>query len=191
VSEEGLAGDSIGRRAGFAWAPDQGAARRAHGQVPRAAAARGVERDHRPPPARRARRGAGLIQLSLRGKLQQKPAETLNAWGEEFVKIATRLKAARVTASSKVLEEQRAEAERRLTAAERAYEQFRVGTITLPSDAMSIQQGGGIAAVRNDPVMDNYAASKYQLEALRRDRVALERVRGTAPARQRAQWRRC
>jgi hypothetical protein len=178
VSEEGMAGDSIGRRAGFAWAPTK--AQLGERTVKfRVRQPREVSNDII---ARRLNvglaEGAGLIQLSLRGKLQQKPAETLNAWGEEFVKIATRLKAARVTASSKVLEEQRAEAERRLTAAERAYEQFRVGTITLPSDAMSIQPGlGGGAAVRNDPAVDNYTSSKYALEALRRDRVAIERVR--------------
>jgi hypothetical protein len=36
--------------------------------------------------------------------------------------------------------------------------------------------------VRSDPAVDNYTTSKYQLEALRRDRVQLENViRSVAP----------
>jgi len=177
VNEEGIAGDSIGRRAGFAWAPSKAllGERSIKFQVrqPREVSNEIVGRRLQIGLAE----GEGLIQMRLNGKLTQKPAETLNAWGEEFVKIAKQLKAARVTASSKVLEQQRADAQKQLEDAERKYEQFRVSTIALPSDAMSIQGGGGMSTVRNDPVMDNFTSSKYALEALRRDRVQLERVR--------------
>ncbi len=177
VSEEGIVGDSIGRRAGFAWAPTKALLGertikfrvRQPREVSNDIIGRRLGIGLAP--------GGGLIQMRLSGKLQQKPAETLNVWGEEFVKIATQLKAARVTASSKVLSEQRAEAERRLADAERAFEQYRVATIALPSDALAIQGGGGAGAFRNDPVMDNFTSSKYALEALRRERVQLEGVR--------------
>ena len=178
VTEEGIVGDSIGRRAGFAWAPSKALLGERTVKF-RVRQPREVSNDII---GRRLSvglaEGAGLIQMRLSGKQQQKPAETLNAWGEEFVKIATRLKAARVTASSKVLAEQRAEADRRLSDAERKYEQFRVQTIALPSDALAIQGGGVVSAFRNDPVMDNYTSSKIALEGLRRERVQLERVRG-------------
>jgi capsular exopolysaccharide synthesis family protein len=177
VSEEGIVGDSIGRRAGFAWAPTKA-------QLGERTIKFRVRQPREVSNEILGRRisvwlaeGKGLIQMQLTGKAQQRPAETLNAWGEEFVKVATQLKAARVTASSKVLNEQRAEAERRLADAERKYERFRVATISLPSDAMAIQGAGLPGAFRNDPVMDNYTSSKIALEALRRERTQLEGVR--------------
>jgi capsular exopolysaccharide synthesis family protein len=182
VNEEGIVGDSIGRRAGFAWAPSKALLGERTVKF-RVRQPREVSNDIL---TRRLQvglaEGANLIVMRLSGTLQQRPAETLNAWGEQFVRIGTDLKAAKVSASSKVLSEQRADAERRLAAAERAYAEFRVSAITQPSEAMAVQPGaatgavGGAAVVRNDPAVDNYTTSKYQLEALRRDRAQLDAV---------------
>jgi uncharacterized protein involved in exopolysaccharide biosynthesis len=177
----GIVGDSIGRRAGFAWAPNKALLGERTIKF-RVRQPREVSNDILGRLQVYLAEGANLIVMRLSGKVQQRPAETLNAWGEQFVRIATDLKAAKVTASSKVLAEQRADAERRLSSAERAYEQFRVSTITQPSEAMAIAPGaamGGVPMVRTDPAVENYTTSKYQLEALRRDRSQLEGVART------------
>jgi capsular exopolysaccharide synthesis family protein len=178
VSEEGVVGDSIGRRAGFAWAPTK--AQLGERTIKfRVRQPREVSNDII---GRRLQvalaEGANLIVMRLSGTAQQKPAQTLNAWGDVFVKIATALKAAKVTASTKVLEQQRSQAERTLAEKEQAFERFRVGTITLPSEALAIGSGP-TSTVRNDPAVDNYTASKYQLEALSRERQQLEAVART------------
>ena len=177
VSEEGIAGDSIGRRAGFAWRPTK--AQLGERTIKfRVRQPREVSNDII---GRRLAvglaEGANLIVMRLAGTAQQRPAETLNAWGDEFVKIATELKAAKVKASTEVLAQQRDQAAKTLSEKERAFEQYRVQTINLPSDALAIGPGTG-GAVRNDPALDNYTASKYQLEDVSRQRQQLANVRG-------------
>lgn len=177
VSEQGVVGDSIGRTAGFAWAPGRGALGtdrtiKFRVRQPREASI-GVLSRLRVELAK----GSNLIFLGLTGSAAQKPAETLNAWNEQFIRIATDLKTSRVGQQSRALEEQRATAERDLAAKEQAYERFRVRTIDQPSEALAIQQGPGAPqTVRNDPLVDNYNASKYQLEAVARQREQLQRV---------------
>lgn len=176
VNEQGVVGDSIGRPAGFGWAPSRavlGTDRKVAFRVrqPREASNNILSRL-----AVGLAQGSSLISLQLRGTAEQKPAETLNAWNEQFLRIATDIKKEKVATSSRALATQRSDAERALADAERKYEDFRVKTIALPSDALAVQGGGAGAMVRNDPAIDNYTANKYALEALRRDRVQLEQV---------------
>ena len=177
VSEEGVVGDSIGRRAGFVWRPSKAQLGERTIEF-RVRQPREVSNDII---ARRLKvglaEGANLIVMQLSGTAQQRPAETLNAWGDEFVKIATELKAAKVKASTEVLAQQRDQASKTLAEKERAFEQYRVQTINLPSDALAIGPGTG-GGVRNDPALDNYTTSKYQLEDISRQRQQLAGVRG-------------
>lgn len=180
VSEQGVVGDSVGRTAGFAWVPSRaalGADRTIAFRVrqPREASVSALSRLRVG-----LAEGSNLIFLRFTGSAAQKPAETLNAWDDQFIRIAADIKTAKVAQSSRALAEQRADAERNLADKERAFEQYRVQTAGLPSDALAIQQGpGGVAAVRNDPVLDNYTQSKYQLEFVRRQREQLQRVAAT------------
>ncbi len=176
VNEQGVVGDSVGRSVGFTWVPNRallGTDRKVKFVVrqPREASNNVLSRL-----GVGLNLGSNLIFLTLRGTAEQKPAETLNAWNEQFIRIATDIKEEKVSTSSRALAEQRTDAERTLADAERKYEQYRVQTIALPSDALAIQGGGGVPVVRNDPVMDNYTQSKFALEALSRDRRQLEAV---------------
>ena len=178
VSEQVVAGDSIGRTAGFAWVPSAarlGRNRKVEFVVrqPREASVDILRRL-----SIRLAKGSNLIFMSLTGTAQQKPAETLNAWNAQFIRIATDLKTARSTQSSKALASQRDTAARRLAEIEQEYTQFRVSTATLPSEALAIGAGAGSTG-QSDPALSNYTASKYQLEALSRDRRQLETVAGT------------
>mgnify|MGYP002777912911 FL=1 len=176
VNEQGIVGDSIGRTAGFAWRPSRralGADRKVEFTVrtPRETSVEvlGRLRDN-------FERGSNIITLTLTGTAQQKPAETLNAWGEQFVRIATEIKTERVSQFSRILNQQRADAAEKLTAAERAYQQFRVATIALPNEGVSVRPGLGGVEVRSDPALDNYFQKKYDLDNVRTARQAVERV---------------
>ena len=182
INETGTVGDSIGRTAGFAWQPS----RRVLGADREVAFTVKTPRETSVEVIGRMRvglqRGSNMIVMQLTGTAQQKPAETLNAWGEQFVRIATDLKTARVAQFGKILTAQRADAERRLADAERAYQQFRVNTIALPTD---LPAGGRVSAGQTgDPIIvQTYYSQKSQLDAVRRDRQALERAAaGIGPA---------
>jgi capsular exopolysaccharide synthesis family protein len=176
VNENGIVGDSVGRTAGFAWRPS----RRALGtdrtvdftvRTPRETSVEVLQRLRV-----KIERGSNIITFNLTGTPQQKPAETLNAWGDQFVRIATEIKTARVAQFSRILNTQRADAAEKLTAAERAYQQFRVATIALPNEGVSVRPGAAGVEVRSDPALDNYFQKKYELDNIRTAREQVERL---------------
>jgi polysaccharide biosynthesis transport protein len=177
VNESGIVGDSIGRTAGFAWRPSKatlGSERTVKFTVktPRETAYE-IVRDRL---IVRLNRGSNLIVLRLTGRVQDKPAETLNAWGEQFVRIATDLKTRRLTQFSKILNAQRQESADRLMSAERDLQQFRVAAITQPSEGTPVRPGNDGIELSRDPVLENYFSQKILSGNLRRDREQLERV---------------
>lgn len=175
INEQGVVGDSIGRAAGFLWQPTKTSlggrsSIKFSVKTPRETSVSLLRRLDV-----ELKQGSNLIQMRLTGTPQQKPAETLNAWGEQFVQIASDLKTARMAQATRVLSQQRAEADEQLRSAERAYQQFRVQTIALPSEGTPIKPGlNGIEL--KDPVTDTYFERKFELETMTRDRVALERA---------------
>jgi polysaccharide biosynthesis transport protein len=176
INETGIVGDSIGRTAGFAWRPSRTVLGRDRTikftvRTPRETS---VEISRRMGIG--LARGSNIIILQLRGTVQQKPAETLNAWGEQFVRIATDLKNTQTTQFSRILNAQRSEAAERLTRAERDLQSFRVQAITKPSEGTPTAPGGGGLEIQHDPVLNNYFVRKLELDNMKRDREALERV---------------
>jgi len=177
INESGIVGDSIGRTAGFAWRPSKAALGTERTvkftvKTPRETAV-DIVRNHL---SVRLNRGSNLILLRLTGRVQDKPAETLNAWGEQFVRIATDLKTRRLSQFSKILNAQRQEAADRLMSAERELQQFRVAAITQPSEGTPIKPGNDGIELSRDPVLENYFQQKIVSGNLRRDREQLERV---------------
>lgn len=176
INETGVVGDSIGRqRAGFLWRPSKavlGDSRTIEFRVrtPRETSNGILQRLDV-----QLAQGSNLILLGLSGTPQQKPAETLNAWGEQFVRIAADLKTARLSQFVRILSAQRAEAEQRLRAAEMALTQFRVNTVALPSEGLAMKPGLSGIAMR-EPVFDQYFKDRYDLQTVQRDRQALERA---------------
>ena len=87
VNESGILGDSIGRTAGFGWRPTKsvfGGDRTVKFTVrtPRETSVEVMKRLNIG-----LVRGSNIIVLRLTGTVTDKPAETLNAWGEQFVRI--------------------------------------------------------------------------------------------------------
>lgn len=170
--ERGSAGDSIGRKVGFRWAPPVAAL------VPD----RTIEFDVTTPREAslelRERMGAFLgedgafIQLSLRGPHPQQTAATLNTWMEEFVKVATDFRKAELGQFASDLATQLDTAELSLKQKEQAFLSYRAGSITQPSENAMTAVG---LEVQN-PVLGGYTAQKVELERLSRELAQMRRT---------------
>jgi polysaccharide biosynthesis transport protein len=180
VIEQGALGDSVGRRVGFLWQPtarDLPAGKSVVFEVvnPRDASLKLATslRASRP-------QNTNFLNISLRGKDPQLTARALNAWIEEFVRVAADLKKQNLVEFAKILDGQLQYSEQSLANAERALETFKVNTITLPQEGLAMAPGG--LQITQDPVMQSFFAQKTAYDDLHRDRATLESlVRGPRP----------
>jgi capsular exopolysaccharide synthesis family protein len=173
VLEQGAVGDSIGRSLGFLWKPSPatlGKGRTISFTVanPRSVAASLTNRIEVTPQPR-----SSFLKLSLTGRSPQRTASILNAVMIEFVNTAVDLKRRNLTETAKTLEDQLEAARDALGAAESKLESFRTSTITLPSEQLAMTPNG-VTGTTSNPVSNNYFDQKFQLEAVQRDRQALE-----------------
>lgn len=171
--ETGALGDSIGRTLGFGWAPAADLFARRRSLVfwvttPRNASVTLLSKLHTSLPD-----DGQFLKISITGSDGQRSANALNAWAEQFVASSGDLKKRHLVEFKKILSDQLSTAEHELRAAEIQLEQFRVNTITLPSDGAPV--AGGVQATR-DPVIANYFQQKQTLSDVRNERIALEQL---------------
>lgn len=174
--ERGRVGDRVGEPLGFDWRPPMGllpAGRVIDFAVvhPRDAAV-ALGNDLR---ATLAREG-NFMQLSLTDIDPEFASNTLNAVMDRYVTVAAEIKRAQLDQLTAVLADQRMVAEANLRDAEIALEQFRVQTVTLPSD-----RGAPVAAgltITTDPVMSRFFELQIELDQYRNDREAIDRILG-------------
>jgi capsular exopolysaccharide synthesis family protein len=169
--QQGAVGDSIGQAFGFRWAPRAEA-------LP---AGRDVWFTVRP--LRDAAKGLGdalsvtmdpdgnFLRLSLTGASPVAVANTINAVAGQYVAIAAELKRVKLSEVAKLLSDQLGAADGDLRRAERAFEAFRVRTITMAPDLGSASAPSGKPSAYGD-----FFALKLERDQLRRDREAIVRV---------------
>jgi tyrosine-protein kinase Etk/Wzc len=170
IVETALVGGAVGAPLGFVWTPPASEARAGRAaafsvQTPRHAAVLlrnrlGVD----------LRENSSLMQLRLGGDDPARTATIMNTLIDEFVTVAADLKKRNLAEFAATLQRQLMYAERELRDAEIALENFRVSTITLPSEGGPV--AGGIEMTR-DPVFASYFSQKAQADDLRRDRELL------------------
>mgnify|MGYP001040829046 CR=1 FL=1 len=115
-----------------------------------------------------------FIRVSYSGRDPERITDILNGILEQHIDVAAELKRGRLDEAQAVLEEQLVYAQDLLTSAERALENFRVRTITLPSgEATPIAPG---LEITRDPVMTNFFDMQMELESVRRDRSRLQSI---------------
>jgi capsular exopolysaccharide synthesis family protein len=170
IVETAPTGGAIGQRLGFLWTPptsELGSGRTAEFSVrtPRHAA---IELRSQLVP--NLRENSSLMRLRLRGSDPVRLASTMNTLIDEFVVVAADLKKRNLVEFAATLQRQLMYAERELRDAEIALENFRVSTITLPSEGGPV--AGGVEMTR-DPVFASYFSQKSQADDLRRDRELL------------------
>lgn len=182
--ERGAVGDSIGRKAGFLWQPPTALLRA--GQTvefsvvrPTTAAADIARRIEGNLPER-----SSTLRLQLTGSDPVRAATTMNALLQEFVQVSTDLKRANYVEVVKTIDDQMQRADSIYKARQQAYENFRVHTITLPSEGGPLPAGadpggggaGGNPMTSRDPVADNFLQLKLQQQTIQQDEQALQQV---------------
>ncbi|MEO8560565.1 MAG: polysaccharide biosynthesis tyrosine autokinase [bacterium] len=180
VVDTGSVGDSIGRPAGFRWAPQPELL------TPRRVSAFNVmtPRDAsialllklNPPPMLQP--NGNFMTITLVGDDAVEAAGTLNTWIEEFVSTATMLKRKNVSAYSRQLEDQLQFSGDELRKTEVALETFRTRTITMPNENFSRTPG---SIETRSPVMQEFFAKRSEFDAIRRDREALAKALTAGP----------
>jgi succinoglycan biosynthesis transport protein ExoP len=175
VVQRGRVGDSIGPDLGLVWVPPAQALQ--PGQTipftvspPRDAALRlqqelSVQLNER---------GANFLALRLQGTSPGLVATTVNKVAEGFVDTAKALTNAKSRELVRTLRAQLDEADARLRAADVALEEFRIRTITLPSERAS-PVTPGLAETRSS-VMENFTSMRFEFDGLQQDREAITRA---------------
>jgi len=119
-------------------------------------------------------RAGNFIRLTLSGPNPEKIASILNAVMDRHVTIAAELKRNKLDQTLIVLEEQLTQAEAQLQRSERSLEEFRVSTISLPTDqSMPIAPG---LQITRDPTFGNFFDMRVRLDELQQDRRRLQAV---------------
>jgi capsular exopolysaccharide synthesis family protein len=169
--QRGTLGDSIGQPLGFRWAPSA------------AVLPPGSDVAFTIRPLREAAKGLGedltvtmdpdgnFLALSLTGEDPARVASTVNAVARRYVAVATELKRVKLSEVAKLLSDQLGAADADLHRAERAFETFRVRTITLSPDLGVASAPPGKASGYGD-----FFNLKVERDQLRRDREAIEHV---------------
>jgi len=171
--DQGKLGEPIGEELGYVWQPPAGAF--PAGEVvrfsvltPRDAALR-LSEDL----VTSMDMGGAFLRLSLEGVNPRRISGILNSIMDRHVALAAQLKRAKLDETQVILEEQLRYTELELAQAERDLEEFRITTISLPTDRTAIAAG---LQVTRDPVFDNFFDLRVQLEQIRRDHDRLREV---------------
>jgi tyrosine-protein kinase Etk/Wzc len=178
--ESGAVGDSIGRSVGFLWQPEAG--RFTPGSsvgftviTPRdAAVILGRELVVAPISF-----NSNLMRLSMSGDRPVLLAAKMNTLLDQFVLMAQRISRENLTAIASTVEEQMRSSAARLMAAERSLQNFKVRSITLPSENTTVSAGTQMAT---NPVFDKFFRDNVSHKAVLRDRQALQSVFNSADA---------
>jgi tyrosine-protein kinase Etk/Wzc len=173
IIERGVAGDSIGRKIGFRWAPDArlltpGRITSFSVSTPRSASMRLLSAVGVSIPEGGQSEGGRFFTVKLSGSDPRRTAITLNTWVEQFVNTADELKKRHLLEFKSILSDQLGVTEGQLQSAEAQLERFRVSTITLPS--------GGTPTNVSAQATTGYFLLKDQLSQLQSDRIALEQM---------------
>jgi capsular exopolysaccharide synthesis family protein len=178
-SDAGVPGDSIGRSVGLRWRPAPSTLAQFAGHkvrftvsTPRETSVDLMTRLNARLPER-----SNFLWLTLQDPNPELAARTLNTWVNEYVKVAGDLKKKNLVEFSSILDGQLQFAEMSLKNAEAALENFRVHTITLPSENGPV--AAGVTDTR-DPALKAYFDKKIDYDNLRHDREALEKVLASA-----------
>jgi capsular exopolysaccharide synthesis family protein len=117
-----------------------------------------------------------FLRVAVEGDDPRRITDVVNSVVERYVDVAAELKRAQLDELTEILEEQLTYAEDNLRQAELELENFKVQTISLPSEP-SAPVAAGLEQTR-DPVFSNFFNLKVQQEEIRQDQVAIERALG-------------
>lgn len=171
VLERGRLGEAIGESLGYDWWPAAGSF--AAGDVVPFSVRR--PRDASRGLASRLRtlmdRDGNFLEIYYTDTSAERAARIVNALMARHVAVSEDIKHLRLRERLVILEEQLRNAETELLAAEQAYQEFRVNTITLPSDGRGAVVRG-LQATTN-PVFDSFFQNRIRQEEIAETRARL------------------
>ena len=172
--DRAVVGQSLGEGLGFSWVPPDDILSPASTLQFRVNRPRDMARQLAQTLQVRIDQQGTFLQFSLAGTDPERITQTVNAVVQRFESVSEELKRAQLDELTAILEEQLAYAEENLRTAELELENFKVQTISLPSE-----QGSPVAAgiqQTQDPAFRNFFDLRLEQEELRRDRRAIERA---------------
>lgn len=113
------------------------------------------------------------LQLSLTGASPERTARILEVWVREFTETAGELKQAKLREQANIQMDNLRIAEEALTQSSRSLEEFKVGTITLPSEGTTVAAG---VEETQGTVLGNFFGDRQRLEDVRNVRENIERI---------------
>ncbi len=177
LQESGAAGDSIGnKKMGFRWQPGASVLANYAGRDVsfKVATPRETSLDLMKRLTPRLPEKTNIISLTYTDPDAAVAERTLNAYVDEYVSVAKDLKQQQSIELAKIVGDQLQTSEVQLRDAERALESFKVQTITLPSEGGAPIPGG--LEVTRDPAITSFFTKRIELDNIRQDRIALEKV---------------
>jgi len=175
IVEQGTLGSPIGAELGFRWTPPAGAFPADEAVPFRVMTPRDAASDLSSRLVTNMTQNGNFLAISLSGVDPDLIASILNSLMDRHIAVAAELKRSQLDEQSAILEEQLRYTEAELAQAERDLEEFRIQTISLPSDRSSAIAAG--LQVTRDPVFQNFFTLRVEVEQIRRDRARLQAVR--------------
>jgi capsular exopolysaccharide synthesis family protein len=175
IADSGAVGDSIGRVMGLRWSPDVKTLAKVSDRDVKFSLAtpRETSQDLMKHFAAVLPLKSNFLYLSFTDRDGKQAAKVLNALSVQYVNTAADLKKGNTSEFAKILGRQVEFSEASLKEAETALENFKVQTITLPSEGVPV--AAGIQETTN-PAMSAFFARKIEYDNLKHDREALERA---------------
>lgn len=173
VLERGRLGEAIGASLGYDWRPPAGAFG-AGDVIPfRVRRPRDVSGALASRLSTSMDREGNFLEIRYTDNSAERAARIVNALMERHVAVAEDLQHRRLRERLEILREQLRSTEAELLAAEQAYEEFRVNTITLPTDG-----GGAVGGLpeTTNPVFDNFFENRIRQEEIAETRARLQTV---------------
>jgi len=171
--EQGVFGDTVGRKVGFTWLPTKTGLMGRHWVGFHTLEIRPLAETLRNDLDIKVQENSNIVRPTFSWPRQRDAADILNTWMQAFVDKAQELRVQSLSANADRLSEQRNNALDKVHAAQTALQNFRTNTITKPSE------GAGPSAAASgmgtgDILASEYVKQQREYEALKNDREALE-----------------
>jgi polysaccharide biosynthesis transport protein len=170
------AGDPVGARMGFRWQPSTAEYTQKRSVAFTVLTPRDASKELSNQLITRMARGGNFMAVSYTATNAQQAADVVNTLGTRYVDVAAELKSYRSTTLRDALENQLVAAQVNLAQAEMQLENFRISTITLPTDAGAGTPVAPGSEYTRAPVINAFFTLKIERELVQRDRDALARL---------------
>lgn len=185
INERGTLGDSIGRHAGFRWAPPGGSLKAGQEVAFTVSSPRDAARELNQDLQLSMPKNGNFMRVGWVNEDPHKVSAVVNSLVDRFIAVAADLKAGKMNEVAKILGSQVAIAANNLHDAETALEGFKVSNATTPSDEVVAIPAAGksMRAVGSgaDAEFARFYDVKIQREQMQHDIEAIQRALTAAP----------